>query len=106
MERCQIEYRQIPGLGYRAWWCVVHDDDPAFYGPETDDWVCQRYVIGERKESRPQDAALRALEALSEALSEERQAHHYGHDYALVDGPLGAVKSAVDRVIRELQEEV
>jgi len=67
--------------------------------------VCETYAIGKRREERPQDAALRALEALSEALEEEKRTHHYEHDYALVSGPLGAVKSAVDQAIKTLEEE-
>jgi hypothetical protein len=106
MEPCKIETRKIPGVPYMGEWCVEHDDNPHTWDRDVDGWVCQTYIIGKRKESRPQDAALRALEALSEALEEERGTHCYEGDYALVDSPLRAMKDAVDRAIQELKKEV
>jgi len=102
MEPCKLEYRETPIT--TPWWCVEHGDDPAHYHSETNDWVCDKYVIGKQSEKRPQDAALRALEALSEALKEADEALWYtsGNDIAMT--ALTTVRGAVDKAIETLKD--
>jgi len=106
MEPCKIETRKIPGVPYMGEWCVAHDDNPHTWDRDVDGWVCQTYIIGKRKESRPQDAALRALEALSEALEDTERGLWYTSGNDIASEALNAVKNAVDQAIRELRKEV